>query len=390
MTGPSSESEDQYRQIINLGHSGLEYPDEIVRHAAKHLDILGSPPLKSPPPVPFTSRRAEYPFPSMIAPTAHLQAPKRSFTSPSQIRSRTARPSRRTQQLSISSIHSFSSANTARSIKTAPSIASLAESSCEVDLSPKKKGTTGAADTLRRLQAQSVVDLKELGRRENGGEAWWPSLSGWSYSKSREKSSPISSAPESPSAGSTVAPGSAKDGITSATQSDPLSASIIVSLPTPSPMDTPETQLQIPTIRTVASTPTFGSLRISALQPKLASSGTLTPRPFDHLHNEINTTMDPALAAAELASTLTKRIKCGVCRIEGINFPECRKCGLTFCSRECRVGEDKAGNGKKHVCGAWESRKGLCVPERVDGRRGSKSAGVAGRVLGQPEEVMAC
>jgi hypothetical protein len=363
MTGPSSESEFQYRQILSIGQCGLEYPDEIVRHAAKHLDIITSPPAETPPLTPYTSRRAEYPFPSVRPSTNHLQTPKRSFTSPSQIRAKPGRSFRHMQQSSISSILSTSSFRVGGlSIKSTPSIGSLVEYSAEITSSPIKRGATGAADVLRRVQAQSISDLRSVESKADGGEAWWPTLSTWSYTKARDTISPIISTPGTPSDQSTVTAGS------STSMADAQSA--------PAVMATPETQLQIPTIRTVASTPTFGSLRLSSnLAPTLPSStGALTPRPFDHLHTDINLTIDPALAAAELASTLTKRIKCGVCRTEGINFPECRKCGLTFCSRECRVGGDKAGNGKKHVCGAWESRKGLCVPERIDGRRGSKSA----------------
>lgn len=67
--------------------------------------------------------------------------------------------------------------------------------------------------------------------------------------------------------------------------------------------------------------------------------------------------MDPTLAAAELASALTKHVCCSVCAAKGVNFPECRKCGMRFCSRDCRVGQAGAGDGKRHLCGAWESRK---------------------------------
>jgi hypothetical protein len=159
-----------------------------------------------------------------------------------------------------------------------------------------------------------------------------------------------------------------------------MTTPLIVSHTGASPTKAAAARPPIPTIRTVASTPTFGSLRQSPHIPN--SSGHLTPRPFDNLHADINTTIDPALAAAELASTLTRRVKCGVCRTEGINFPECRRCGIVFCSRECRVGADKAGDGKRHVCGAWEGRRGLCVPERVDGRQM--------RTAEAPRQVMAC
>lgn len=60
---------------------------------------------------------------------------------------------------------------------------------------------------------------------------------------------------------------------------------------------------------------------------------------------------------AEEQSTLTQMMTCAVCEKQGLNFPKCRQCHLVFCSRDCRVGLDGAGDGKKHVCGIWESRK---------------------------------
>ena len=57
--------------------------------------------------------------------------------------------------------------------------------------------------------------------------------------------------------------------------------------------------------------------------------------------------IDKALAKAELASALTKQVCCSVCGVHGFNFPECRKCGLHFCSRQCRIGEQGAGDGKR-------------------------------------------
>jgi hypothetical protein len=85
-------------------------------------------------------------------------------------------------------------------------------------------------------------------------------------------------------------------------------------------------------------------------------------------------TIDPTLAAAELASALTKHVCCSVCTVKGVNFPECRKCGMRFCSRECRVGQKGAGDGKRHLCGAWESRKRRAQQEQA----GLGSAGMAG------------
>ncbi|WVQ71350.1 hypothetical protein IAR50_000878 [Cryptococcus sp. DSM 104548] len=127
-----------------------------------------------------------------------------------------------------------------------------------------------------------------------------------------------------------------------------------------------------PTIRTVASSPQLPSL--------LTAPPLHTPRrqlPFEPSANDAIMPIDPALAEAELRSALTKHVECGVCAMKGVNLPECRKCGMTFCGRECRVGEDKAGNGKRHICGAWESRKLLSVPTTVPAGRSSSIGGLA-------------
>lgn len=382
MTCPIPEAEDQYRKIISIGQSGLEYPDEIVRHAAKHLDIL-SPPVETPALVPYTSRRAEYPFPSMIPPNTHLQTPRRATTGPSQIKTNKAPRHKQTVPISsICSMRSTSSLLRVTPIKC-PSSASLTDISGEGSASLTKRAS-GALDSLRRVHAQSVADLRASGRIEEESGARWPVLSSWNYGKAKERFS----SPRSP--GTPAETASLVSTFNDDESTKPLNGeftSITISHPTPS-LETPKSTLQVPTIRTVASTPTFGSFGKSDKRNlKLPSPGHLTPRPFDNLHSDINTTIDPALAAAELASTLTKRVKCGVCRIEGINFPECRKCGLTFCSRECRVGDHKAGNGKKHICGAWEGRKGLSVPEGLSGRRGSR-AGTTDIPVGP--EVLAC
>jgi hypothetical protein len=108
-------------------------------------------------------------------------------------------------------------------------------------------------------------------------------------------------------------------------------------------------------------------------------TGYTTPDTFVNDANaKINLKVDPVLAAAELNSALTKRVQCSVCSAKGVNFPECRRCGLVFCSRSCRVDEAGAGNGKKHVCGAWESRKLLAPPEKD--KRGKAMTGASGKV----------
>lgn len=98
-----------------------------------------------------------------------------------------------------------------------------------------------------------------------------------------------------------------------------------------------------PIIRRAA---TFPHLQTDLHPPPFAAS--TRPRlPFDLTSSEPIAPIDPVLAAAEMSSALTKHVLCSVCGMKGVNFPGCRKCGLRFCSRECRVGEDRAGNGKR-------------------------------------------
>ncbi|OXB38686.1 hypothetical protein J007_01496 [Cryptococcus neoformans] len=107
-----------------------------------------------------------------------------------------------------------------------------------------------------------------------------------------------------------------------------------------------------PTIRRASTSPHLQT----HLHPPPSSSRTRRRLPFELPSSEPIAPIDPVLAAAEMSSALTKHVVCSVCGMKGVNFPECRKCGLRFCSRGCRVGEDRAGNGKRHICGLWKIR----------------------------------
>lgn len=54
-----------------------------------------------------------------------------------------------------------------------------------------------------------------------------------------------------------------------------------------------------------------------------------------------------ALAEVEKQSRLRTRCQCGVCGKMGSDFPRCPRCGMTWCSRECRISD--AGK-TKHTC----------------------------------------
>lgn len=60
------------------------------------------------------------------------------------------------------------------------------------------------------------------------------------------------------------------------------------------------------------------------------------------------TKIDPLLAALEAASRVNVKSKCAVCGIQGINFPKCHRCDMTFCSRDCRMAS--GGEAGKHIC----------------------------------------
>ncbi|ORY23930.1 hypothetical protein BCR39DRAFT_548287 [Naematelia encephala] len=89
------------------------------------------------------------------------------------------------------------------------------------------------------------------------------------------------------------------------------------------------------------------------------------PRSTSNMPDPQIAPIDPVLAAVEMASPLTKRTECKVCGTKGVNFPACRRCGMTLCGRACRIGLDAAGNGKRHVCGLWESRQQAQAPQVV-------------------------
>lgn len=54
----------------------------------------------------------------------------------------------------------------------------------------------------------------------------------------------------------------------------------------------------------------------------------------------------PILAGLEQRSKFcVKKGACSTCKRVGSGFPQCGKCGASWCSRECRLND-----GKKHVC----------------------------------------
>lgn len=193
-----------------------------------------------------------------------------------------------------------------------------------------------AMDSLRRIRATTTPPAQVV-----NNETWWPSLSAWTLRGPVKASTSPTSRVDDVETTPLIPP-------TNHSAPSPLpsaSSSRIKHKPSTSIIPS-SSKVQNPCIRTIASSPNF-----NPSQPADPRSGQSTPRrrlPFEPSETDsINTVIDPELAAAELRSALTKQVVCGVCNVKGVNFPECRKCGLTFCSRICRVDEKKAGDGKR-------------------------------------------
>lgn len=67
-------------------------------------------------------------------------------------------------------------------------------------------------------------------------------------------------------------------------------------------------------------------------------------QPGEDGHYAKAVSIDPLLAALEAASRVNVKSRCAVCGKQGVNFPKCQKCDMTFCSRDCRMAQDS------HAC----------------------------------------
>lgn len=401
MTAPEDEAQQYFREILSLGPTGHEFPDELVRQAATRLDIIQRTPGESPllSKASAQGTRGDYPFPRMmtIKPAAESgpSEPRRIATVSGglpNIRSSPKRPGGHGRQTSIASFQSYSaSCVLSTPIKSSASLASLFVDDEAVEAHPHSasdRSAGSAADLLRRLRDKSDAEVAEKVRRDArrkvaaAHEARWPSLAQW---RMGAPSPPASAEPwpsnslskvsgdivGSQSSGGTVRPPvrhpstivPATD-LSSTTEPSRHSSTRRTLHVAQRSEDLP-THLVPSVLRTIASSPQFPVVPKSSGAPP-SGSGSSTPRrrlPFEPDEYNKIAAIDPTLAAAELASALTMHVVCGVCAAQGINFPHCRKCGLTFCSRECRVGEKKAGDGKRWV----EDIKSPLLELRADG-----------------------
>ena len=429
MTGDRKLREGYFRAVVESGPCGLSTADNTVRQAAKRLDIIANTP--SEPPTPSITTDG-YPFPTMskLNPaSAHIVRPPRQTRRSSEGRSThrkgpstltiPATPRHKSSSASLRSLeepagifplpamnssssvsrgtgHGYSSSAhedspisrhsaldnlrqvSDRSLQSqashrrnqssismlsnyapAPAPAVLSAASTVTDFAPAQANVISprrysASESLRQVRAASSSDLESVQERVQ-----WPSLAGWTMAKS-------------PPLGATDMPEPASI--------DTVRAANIVLPPSTHVLEKPSMS-----VRTVASSPNISAQMF--LSPKHAqnlsvSSGPKSkPSSASLLGGDCEIAqIDPTLAAAELASALTKHVCCSVCAVKGVNFPECRKCGMRFCSRDCRVGMNGAGDGKKHLCGAWESRRRSARMQVVaEGMEvGLEKAGVAG------------
>jgi hypothetical protein len=341
-TSPPSD-EIHFKQVITLGQCGLDIPDELVRQAAKRLDII----LNSPPSTTPTSRRGStltgttdgYPFPPMSISSSLAVPPcpskskrdrskrdihsRNGSTATTRSRKMEGRHGRKASTASMASIG-------AKGILPTPMKLSLSSISLGEDVAGVGVGVDEkAVEALKRVQEHMMSEeqereecLEQSEVEEDAGRvSRWPDLTGWRMKGNSEANSLDD-----------LTLGRSEDTITPATSSSSKSRTRPQSPPdhssSPNIEDTQNTSITSPSTPLKPSKPSTSSF----LCP--TSSTQIAP-------------IDPALAAAELASALTKHVKCGICACEGVNFPECRKCGMRFCTRECRVGEGRGGDGKR-------------------------------------------
>jgi hypothetical protein len=367
MTAPEDEVADHFRSIMNLRLSGFEFPDDLIRQAAKRLDLIQRTPgesLSISKANIHAGAQAEYPFPRMkpLKPptrSGSSAAPKRIATAPVEMGSvhsmfSTVRPNGHGRLTSTASFQSNFSASRILStpVKSSASLASLAMELDPVEAQPSTKvegseSDVSALSLLRRLRADSdAVEANERAEwaaeraEASSSSARWPSLAGWTLGSRSPPASAEALAPLSTPQHNGVLTGSHDSEATTMRIKMPLD------LHAPDCYEDLPPHLVPPVLRTIASSPQFPT------HPPFSppASNRSTPRrrlPFEPEGLDKIASIDPALAAAEMASALTKHVVCSVCGAEGVNFPECRKCRLTFCSRVCRVDAKRAGDGKR-------------------------------------------
>lgn len=314
-----------YRTIVALGHSGLTDADALVSLAAKWLDAVLDTPCKSPPLASDSSSQT----PVMTRPRLASSSGSRHASS-SSARSQHCYPRALCSSGSISS--SGISQSQLRSTSSSASLSTDTYSATGVSLSSPDIMQTSALNSLRRVQANSGHARDEQS----------PAIRDRSMRRKDSLGTTNSARLSTPAPNGNSRSSSCSVNRVSLLLPDQSLSPSLHSILSPSTPTTPTT------IRPSSSSPNLPLVKakhptLSPLRAQQFSSSLLLPTSH-HI-----ATLDPALASAELSSALTKHVSCNVCQVSGINFPECRKCGMRFCGRSCRVGQRGAGDGNRSV-----------------------------------------
>jgi len=329
MTGPEPAREAHLRAIVSLGQTELETADDLVRQAAKRLDIiLRSPSELLTPARSMSEMRSDgYPFSAMSD-----RIKRKTQTSHTHHLSRNScrlPQNRHCSRASATSILSTGILPTP--VKSSASSTSLAAEQASPDrLHTSSPPRDTATSSLRRVQARAVVE--DPTARD---EPVWPSIRQWSVRRSTPRAEDTFADPPSTSSllrTPILIEADPHPQLESSTKSDDTLTPLLS-----------DRNAKSPIIRPNASSPNLRlKPEITSLRSQQSSSSLLLRNAQSNI-----APIDPSLAAAELASALTKHVTCSVCSAKGVNFPECRRCGMRFCSRGCRVGEKGAGDGKR-------------------------------------------
>lgn len=290
MTSSAQLAEPCFKNIIRLGPCGLDVPDDLVSQSYRRLK-------------------------SVLKATGGSPVSEESNPFALDARSRRRRKSNGSL-VSTADSTMTTSLRLMTPVKSTTSLASLAYDSPMVEAS-LIEFRHGATSSLRDIQkSQRRIQSARESPVTSRPPPWWPTLEGWSMATPRQTVNNISC-----------------HRATAHNNQHPSLPREFESVPSK--------VARKPQLRVIASSPQLHSGLLTS-PPSSRSSRLL---PFEP--KEAVAPIDPELAALELASALTKHVQCSVCGADGVNFPNCRKCGLTFCSRPCRIDEKGAGNGKR-------------------------------------------
>lgn len=284
MTSITNEASSvHFERVIYLGPSGSPSADELMKHSEKRLLAL---PCTPPAASPRSSRSPTRGFP--FSPGRRLGG-----------------------HPSTTSIFSCASSFYARSrllntpVKSDAALAKLSKEDKLLDHPEVYKAKRNARDLLRK----SAVDLARMREKTASppSPGWLPYWGSW-LGPSRTMKLAQSEPAKAPAA---TAPSPVPNPPTA------IKASVVTSPVTPLLAKSQSS----PILLAFQHHPEPPPLRSHRSSATLRRSLPFEPKPED----AINAT-DPALAAAEMASTLTKKAVCDVCRAAGVNFPNCRKC----------------------------------------------------------------